>query len=149
MQPGMRQLTTLQKCIEALRWLCVLPAAVLGQLVVDFLAAAAFSLTRDLVAAIPDDSATASFASAIPGGSAIMAAGRLLLQYLTPKLAFTVAGAMMAPRHQASTAMLLALVGFVHSVWVHGLTNWLHVSAETAGLVLGTVFIIWRNRAHT
>jgi hypothetical protein len=56
---------------------------------------------------------------------------------------------MMAPRHQASTAMLLALVGFVHSVWVHGLTNWLHVSAETAGLVLGTVFIIWQNRAHT
>jgi len=138
--------TALQKGVEVLRWLCVLPAALLGQLVLDFLAAAAFSFARDLVLAIPDDSATASFALAIRGGSAVMTACRLLLSYMTPKTAFTLVGGKMAPRYQVITAILLTLLGFLRSAWIHGPTNYVHVAAETAGLVLGTLFVFWQNR---
>jgi hypothetical protein len=115
-------LTALLKSIEVFRWLC------------------------------PDASPAASFALAIPGGSIVTTALTLLLLYVTPNLAFTVAGAGMAPRYQARTAVLLTLLGFVRSAWTHlygnriGPINCLHVSAETCRQLIGTTYIVWQNR---
>jgi hypothetical protein len=144
--PPFSELTPRQKSIEVLRWLGVLPAAVIAHLGVSFAASASFLLVHDLTASIPDDSASAGFAQGIPGGSGLVAACRLLLAYALPKTAFAVAGAELAPRYQARTAMLLTLLGFVISIWVHGPTNYLHVSAETAGLLLGTALTFRLNR---
>jgi hypothetical protein len=42
--------------------------------------------------------------------------------------------------------LLLTILGFLRSVWTHGVTNWLHISAETAGLLAGTAYILWQSR---
>jgi len=157
MMPGMgmrpfAELTAGRKGIEVLRWLCVLPAAVLGHLAVDFLVAAAFTFVRDLGLAIDGESVVTNVLGQLLVYATPKSALGLLLIYVTPKAAFTVAGAKMAPRYQARTAMLLTLVGFMHSAWTHlygnriGPTNCLHVSAETVGLLSGAAFIFWQNR---
>lgn len=119
--------------VELLRWLCVLPAAVLADLLVDFLTGWSLS------------GATAGITAA------------LVLHYLPPKAAFVIAGAKMSPGHRVRTAVVLALLGFLSSATKHvvgqhlagnrvGLTNFLHLSAETVGLLVGMAFITWQRQ---
>jgi len=141
------ELTGRGKLIEVLRWLCVLPAAVLGDIAAQFVVVAAFQV--------------ASFGGwGILGDSNIAYFLRVLLGYVPPKAAFVIAGAKMAPRYQRATAIMLALLGFLFSLMTHvisqrlagrriGVTNYTQLFAESAGVLGGAAYIlleVWRNR---
>jgi hypothetical protein len=138
------QLTLPERLIELLRWVCVLPAAVLAdtaaQLVID---------------------AAVQFASQgrpnFVGDSIIAYLFALLLYYVLPKSASIIAGAKTAPRFQGATAITLTVVAFLFSLMTHvisqhlagrriGITNCTHLFAETVGAVCGAACILFKVR---
>jgi hypothetical protein len=141
------ELTGRARRIEVLRWLCVLPAAVLGVVVVQILVGAVVRI--------------AGYGGwGIPGDSNIAYCLRLFFFYVPAKSAFVIAGAKMAPRRQLATAIVLALFGFLFSLMTHvvrqhltgnrvGIGNYTHFFAESAAALGGAAYILvqgWRNR---
>jgi len=140
-------LTGRGRLIEVLRWLVVLPAAVLGGIAVEFVVASAVQI--------------ASYGGlGILGDSNIAYCLRVLLDYVPPKSAFVIAGAKMAPRYQRATAIVLTLLAFLFSLLTHviaqrlagrrlGIVNYRHLIAESAGALGGAAYIqleVRRNR---
>jgi hypothetical protein len=141
------ELTARGKLIEVLRWLCVLPAAVLveiaAEFVVEFVVQCARNAGWDIL-----------------GDSIIAKSLTLLLFYVLPKSAFVIAGAKTAPRHHSATAIVLTLIGFLFSLMTHiisqhylagrrlGMVNFLHLSAESAGAVGGAAYILLQARRN-
>jgi hypothetical protein len=141
------ELTGRGRLIEVLRWFCVLPAAVLGDIVAKVVVGAVVQI--------------ASYGGwGILGDSNIAYSLRVLLYYVPPKSAFVIAGAKMAPRHQRATAIVLTLLGLLFSLMTHvigqrlagdrvGIVNYTHLFAESAGVLGGAAYIllqVWRNR---
>ena len=135
-----------QRLIEALRWLCVLPAAVLGHIALEFVVGAAWQIGRSGGWAIPGDSNSAYYLM-------------MFLHLVPPKSAFVIAGARMAPRYQRATAIVLTLLGFLFSLMTHvisqhqagrrvGITNYTHLFVEFAGAVGGAAYIVLAARRN-
>ena len=140
------ELTVGEKRIEILRWLCVLPAALLGGLVVQFTLRAVLQITR-------------SAGLGVQGDSTIGYAITLIFGYVLPKSAFVIAGAKTAPRHQTATSIALAVVGVALSLMTHvvgqhlagnrvGSVHFIHAVSESAGLLVGAAFILVRVRSN-
>jgi hypothetical protein len=140
------ELTLSERLIELLRWVCVLPVAVL------------LDTTAELVI-----NAVVQFAShgepSILGGSIIAYSLTLLLHYVLPKSASVIAGAKTAPRFQWATAITLTVVAFLFSLLTHvisqhlagrriGITNCTHLFAETVGAVCGAAYILFEVRRN-
>jgi hypothetical protein len=142
------ELTGRGKLIEFLRWLGVLPAAVIADVATQFVGESVVQIARyvgwDILGA-------STFANPLI----------LFLFYFTPKSAFVIAGATTAPRHQRATAIVLILLGILFSLLTHvisqhffagrrlGIVNYLHLCTESAGLFAGAAYIVsrhWRNR---
>ena len=80
--------------------------------------------------------------------------------YVPRTAAFVIAGAKMAPRHQRTTAIVLAVAVVCVSLMTHvvgqhlagnrvGSVNYMHMLAESAGALVGAACIcwhVWRNR---
>ena len=142
------ELTRNGKLIEALRWLCVLPAAVLGDSAVQFIVGAAAQIVGLGGSRSLSDSGIAYLLT-------------LFLYYVPRKAVFVVAGATMAPRRRIATAIVLAVLGISLSLVIHvlgqhfagnrvGLVNYTHFSLESAGILGGAAFIVfwdWSNRS--
>lgn len=131
---------------EILRWLCVLPASFVGAIAVHFLVG-----TLLQIAGIGGGS--------LRGGSNIAYWLGVVLNYVPQESAFVIAGALMAPRRQIATSIVLALLGLVFSLMTHvigqhlagnrvGIVNYLHLIAESFGLLVGAVFIFWYGREN-
>jgi hypothetical protein len=141
------ELTGRGRLIEVLRWICVLPAAVLGVIAAEFVVVVVVKIARNGGWDILDDSLIAKFLT-------------LLLFYVLPKSAFVMAGAKTAPRHQSATAIVLTLLGFLFSLMTHvisqhylagrrlGMVNYLHLSGESAGLLGGAAYILLQARRN-
>lgn len=111
-----------------LRWLAVLPAAILAR----YVAHVVFGLASAAVAALVGEDVSYYL--------------RLLLYYAPKNAAFVLVGATVSPR-PLPTAIVLATGSIALSLLIHilgqqrvGLTNYLHFSAETVGALLGIVF---------
>jgi hypothetical protein len=141
------ELTGRGKLIEVLRWLGVLPAAVIADVATQFVGDAVVQIARNVGWNILG---TSNFANALI----------LFLFYLTPTSAFVIAGAKTAPRHQRATAIVLTLLGILFSLLTHvisqhffagrrlGIVNYLHLCTESAGLVAGAAYILSRRRRN-
>ncbi len=140
-------LTSREKAIEVVRWLCVLPAALLASSLTQFI----FGLTirtifRDAGVAV-DDSQVAYYLG-------------MCLYHVPWGFVLVVAGARMAPRHQFAAAFVLTVLGVVLSLLTHlvgqylagnrvGVVNYAHFAAESAGALAGAAMVFclqWRNR---
>ena len=141
------ELTGRGRHIEVLRWVCVLPAAVLGGMVVQFLVWAVVQI--------------ASLGAWSSLGDSNFAYGlKVFLYYVPWEVAFVVAGAKMAPRHPMATATVLTILGLFLSLMKHvvvqhlagnrvGIVNYTHFFAESMGVLGGAAYIllqVWRNR---
>ena len=126
--------------IEVLRWLCVVPAAVLGDRVAQYVVGSARNRPRRR--------------ADIRGDSIIACPLTLILFNVAPRSAFVIAGAKMAPRYQRATAVMLTVLGFYFSLMTHvisqqragrriGFHNYSHLFAETAGGLGVTAYILW------
>ena len=120
-----------RKRIELLRWIGVLPAAVLGRLAVQMILGGLLRLAI-----------TAGWIT--PGTSELLYYFQLLVYYTPKEAAFVIAGAMMAPRRRLPTAVVLAVLAILLSLMVHilgqsnrGLINYTHFAAETLGAIGG------------
>jgi hypothetical protein len=140
------ELTGRGKLIEVLRWLCVLPAALLAHSALELVVDAAVQIAR--------------FGGwGIFGDSHIAYLVRLFLFYVSPKAAFVIAGAKTAPRYQTATAIVLTVLGFLFSLLTHvisqqhagrrvGITNYTHLLAESAGLLVAAAYIVLEVRRN-
>lgn len=124
-----------EKSIELLRWLAVLPAAVVGSAATRLILGSA---TQLVISSIKFYSS-----SAVP-----IQWIRLLILYPPKQAVFVVIGAKMAPRFQLATAVGLAVTAIMLSLTVHilvqpnpGAANYTHFAAESAGAILGAVFM--------
>jgi len=140
------ELTGRRRLIEVIRWLCVLPAAVLGDIAAEFVV--------ETVAQIATYGGWGTL-----GDSSIAYSLRLLLFYVLPKSAFVMAGAKMAPRYQRATAVVLTFLGLLFSLMTHvivqhldgkrvGIVNYTHVLAESAGMLGGAAYILLQARRN-
>ena len=140
------ELTGRGRLIEVLRWLCVLPAAVLGEIALEFVVAAAVQIAVYGGWGILGDSNIAYFL-------------RMFLFHVLPKSVFVIAGTKMAPRYQGVTAIVLTLLGFLFSLLTHvisqhlagrrvGIVNYTHLFAESAGMVGGAAYILLQIRRN-
>ena len=135
------------KAIEVLRWIGVLPAAVLGGYVGQFVVAitlgAAIRLAEHggLIALSP---------------TSLILLTTLIVQFPT-RVGFVIAGATMAPRYRGLTALVLALAGILLSLTTHivmqavaghqlGLANYAHAGGDFLGAIVG-VASIFPNKA--
>jgi hypothetical protein len=126
-------------------WLCVLPAAVLGHVAAQFVVGAGLQMARDA-------------GWEIFGESSIANSLIRLLWHLPPNAAFVIAGTMMAPRHQKTTAIVLTLFGLIFSLMTHvisqhflagrrlGFNNYMNLCAESAGALGGAAYILLQVR---
>jgi len=145
------ELTGRGKLFEVLRWLCVLPTALLGDIVVQF-----------VIGAVVQIASYGGWGGL--GDSNIAYALGVFLYYVPRKSAFVIAGAKMAPRHQMATAIGLTVLGLLFSLMTHvvgqhlagnrvGIVNYTHFVAESAGVLGGAAYIllqVWRKaRAGT
>jgi hypothetical protein len=140
------ELTGRGRLVEVLRWLCVLPAAVLVHTALELVVEATVQI--------------ASFGGwGIFGDSNIAYLPRLFLFYVSPKAAFVIAGAKTAPRYQRATAIVLTLLGFLFSLLTHvisqhragrrvGITNYTHLLAESVGLLVAAAYIVLEVRKN-
>lgn len=110
--------------VDFLRWICVLPAAVLGTIFARTLAGTLWRLL-------------------FFNSESVIASWTRLLVYAVAGAAFVLAGALVAPRNRGTTAVILALAFALLSLLTHvisqdhpGTTNFLHLAAETAGAAL-------------
>ena len=134
------ELSPREKRIEVVRWLLLLPAALLASVIVTFIIG---TLVRSIGNnSVPLNSSSISFwASAVP-------------LYVLPEFVFVIVGGWIAPRKRLPVALLLMLLGGVLSLLRHvvlqhhagtslGPTNYTHFGLEIAGLLAGVV-CIWR-----
>jgi hypothetical protein len=132
-----------EKLIEVSRWICVLPAAVLGNIVAQFVVGVVVQIAGHGEWDILGDSSVAYYL-------------RFILYYMPRKMAFVLAGAKMAPRHQMTTGIFLAMLGILLSLITHvlgqhlvgnhvGLVNFTHFFAESTGALGGTACIFLQN----
>jgi hypothetical protein len=140
------ELTGRGRLTEGLRWLCVLPAAVLGGIAAQFVVEAVVQI--------------ASYGGwRILGDSNVANSLMLFLYYVLPKSAFAIAGPKMAPRHRKATATVLTLLGLLFSLMTHvivqnlagkpvGIANYTHLFAESAGLLGGASYILLQDRRN-
>jgi len=137
------ELTRRRKVGEVLRWLCVLPAAVLGRIVAQFILGAVVQVARYGGWDNLGDSRIAYWLG-------------VFLYYVPPELVFVIAGAMMSPRYQKTTATGLAVLAIFLSLMTHvvgqhlagnhvGLVNYTHFVAESAGALGGAAFILFEH----
>ncbi len=119
---------------QVLRFVCVLPAALI-------FAAAAF-YAGGLAGAL----VTALFGATSPS---IVYAIRLVLYYMPKNAAFVLAGAITAPRYRVTIALVLAALAIGVALIVHvlgqqspGVVNYTHFAAETAGAALGVIALV-------
>lgn len=133
------ELPSRQKRVEVMRWVLLVPAAVLAasavELIVGGVARAAGS-----GGPVPWDPGSVGFwVRAVP-------------YYVLPQFAFVVAGGRLAPRKQLAVAVLLVLVGGLLSLLKHvvgqhlagnsvGFVNYAHFGLELSGLVAGAAFL--------
>lgn len=131
------ELTRKQKAIELLRWVGVLPAAILARLAVPIIVG---NLMR--------------FGMYVgwfsQGGSGLVYYLQLVLFYFPKEAAFVIAGAKMAPRYRLATCIILAVAAILMSLIVHmlgqsnvGLVNYMHFAAESLGAVCGAVYMFF------
>lgn len=118
-----------QSTTTILRWLAVIPVAILAGCIAHFVFGAAIAV-----------------AAQIFSGS-ITYYLRLLLYYAPKTAVFVLGGAAVSPR-PAPTSIVLAIVSIALSLMVHilsqrtvGTTNYLHFAAESVGALLGMVAI--------
>jgi len=129
------ELTRKEKNTELLRWISVLPAAVLGRLAAQIIIGVVMRL-------------------AVSGGWFTLGESQFfyylqILVFYSPKeAAFVIAGAKMAPRNRLATTTVLAVSGILMSLIVHvlgqpnpGVVNYTHFAAEAAGAVSGAAYI--------
>ena len=139
------QLASSEKRIELLRWLCVLPAGVLAEIVMRYLAGVVGQIAAYGGWSIRGEANTAFFLG-------------LVLFYVLPKSAFVIAGAKTAPRRRMAPAIVLAVLGIGVSLLTHvvgqhlagnrvGTVNYAHAAAESTGLLAGAACILWQIRA--
>lgn len=135
-------LSARQRRIEVVRWLIVLPAAVVAGLAVQLIISA---LVRGLSlggSAPPDSASIDDWARAVPS-------------YFLPMFVFVVTGGRFAPRKRLVVAFLLMVLGGVLSLLNHvvgqslagnrvGFVNYGHFGLETAGLVAGFLYTRWK-----
>lgn len=129
-----------------LRWILVLPAAVLAHAAVQFIVGTMLRIAIGLAGMAVRQSPFAYWLQA-------------LIYYVVSELVFVVAGAKIAPRHQSATAVTLAILGSLlslikHTIGQHlggnrvGVTNYLHLGLEVAGLLAGAAFILVTERTR-
>ena len=139
------ELTVRGRLIEALRWLCVLPASALGHVAAQLVIGSVLEIARSAGLDIFGDSSIAN--------SIIR-----FLWHLPPNAAFVIAGAKMAPRQKA-TAIVLTLFGLLFSLMTHvisqhragrrlGMTNFMDLGAESMGALAGAAYIVWQARRN-
>jgi hypothetical protein len=144
MQP-FSELTGGRKLTEVLRWLGVLPLALLADIAALQIVSAMFAAAH-LVGNAGGDFFIESI---IPDPV------RVFLYYVPRQSAFVIAGAKTAPRHQMATAIVLTVVGICFSLMTHvvfqhlggnrvGFTNYMHLAIESVGLLGGAAFIVWQ-----
>lgn len=125
--------------MHILRWILVLPAAMIAQFAVRMLGGAILGVAAGLLGPGIRDSPPLDWLY-------------LIVSYFVSALAFVVAGAMLAPRGRTATAVTLMLLGIALSLTKHvvgpqlagnrvGATNWLHAGLEAAGMVVGAILI--------
>jgi hypothetical protein len=136
------ELTVRGRLIEALRWLCVLPASALGHVAAQLVIGSVLQIAR-------------SGGLDIFGDLSIANSIIRFLWHLPPNAAFVIAGAKMAPRHQKATAIVLTLFGLLFSLMTHvinqhragrrlGMTNFMDLGAESVGALGGAAYIVWQ-----
>ncbi len=120
------------KPIELLRWICVLPAAVIGGIAARYLG----SIAGHLVIHGWGVESQSSIAFSIQ-----------LLAYAIAAATFALAGAFTSPRSRRITAVVLAIGETLLSLLTHvlsqrhpGTVNYLHFAAETAGAALAVAY---------
>ena len=141
------ELTVRGRLIEALRWLCVLPASALGHVAAQLVIGSVLQIAR-------------SGGLDIFGDSSIANSIIRFLWHLPPNAAFVIAGAKIAPRHQKTTAIVLTLFGLVFSLMTHvisqhffagrrlGFNNYMDLCAESAGALGGAAYILFQDRKN-
>lgn len=131
-----------EKTVELLRWICVVPAAVIGGFAARYLG-----------------SIVGRFAiyGWGPVSESNIGFSILLFVYAISSAAFVLAGAFTAPRNRRIAALVLAIAGTLLSLLTHvlsqphpGMVNYLHLAAETAGAALSVpyVFYLEKTRGH-
>ncbi len=130
------ELSPRQKGIEVVRWLLLVPVALLASIAV-------MSIIGAGVRAIP--------ASSEPSKSASISFwARAVPYYVLPEMVFVITGGRIAPRKQLPVVLLLMLLGGVLSLLKHvviqhlagnlvGTVNYAHFGLELAGLLAGVV----------
>jgi hypothetical protein len=131
------ELTRKEKNTELLRWVSVLPAAVIGRL--------AAQIIIGVVTRLAVNSGWFTL-----GESQFVHYLQILVFYSPKEAAFVIAGAKMAPRGRLATTIVLAVAGILMSLIVHvlgqatpGVVNYTHFAAEAAGAVSGAVYIFF------
>lgn len=117
-----------RKLQEVLRWVLIVPAAVLSSWLSAGLGSV-FIITRS------------------PGYAEFL----FPLLFLLPSgVAFTLVGGLVAPRYQVAIAICLAAWCIIQSLCVHvitqpspGLTNYMHATGETLGAVIGVASVLY------
>lgn len=128
---------------EILRWLCVLPAAILAQLAV-----------RYAVGVVAQSAGWRTDNDLSPSSLVL-----LFLAYALPAVAFVIAGAKTAPRYVMATSIGLALLGLLLSLMTHlvgqhlagnrvGIVNYMHFFAESAGFLAGATVLALGTRKN-
>jgi Mg2+/Co2+ transporter CorB len=139
-------LTVPAKLTEVLRWVCVLPVAMLVDAAAPWIVDAAAQVAH-------------SGGLGVFGDSIIIYSLLLILFYVLPKSASIIAGAKTAPRFRRATAIMLAVFAFLFSLLTHvisqhlagrriGTTNCAHLSAETVGALAGVAYILFEARKN-
>lgn len=133
--PQFRQLTSAQQCVEAARWLMMLPVAWIVGTVLH-------PLVGVILRTIPGRGGMESLSFWV----------RTIPYYVVPQMAMAVIGACIAPRKPLLGALLLTLLFGVLSLMKHvivqaqagntvGAINYIHFGLESAGLLAGLVCV--------
>jgi hypothetical protein len=129
-----------EKVIRWLRWVCVLPASVLGSIAAQFIA----GMVGRLAVSAWGSPAESTFVYYL-----------VLLLYIPKEAGFVVSGAKMAPRGRLQTAIVLAVVRVLMSLIVHivgqatpGVGNYTHFAVESTGSALGLSYILFSERTR-
>lgn len=128
------------KPVELLRWICVLPAAVIGGFAAQYLGSIVGRFAIDSWGAVSESHIAFSIQ---------------LLVYAIAAGAFVLAGAFTAPRNRRIAALVLAIAGTLLSLLKHvlsqsnpGTVNYLHLAAETAGAALTAAYVFYLEKAR-
>lgn len=126
------------KALESLRWIVVVPTAVLGGMAAQFATGRVGQFLRS--------------SWGVESGSNLAFSVQLILFALTAG-AFVLAGGFMAPHRQARTAFLLAIAGMGFSLLKHvllqshpGWVNYCHLAAEAFGSLAAAGWVWGRGR---